>query len=459
VILCAAGGGSHTADGTRRWVLRGVALLLVGPVALCGCATLLRPLHRQDAAKQQAEQLEILQIRVMRYADDYVGGISEPLEHFQEATGDASERLAAQNWKLTQSTAAYTIASGPNAVINSLDMLVLATLSRMVVEDTWVSARFGERAAPLVEAHRRLERRARELAKDVITAEQFAQLQRLLDAWRAQNPHIRAVSYVHLSDVAKAVGPRATGDASVHGILTLLGIDPLSNLDPAVREIAQSRELAERTIYYAQRVPNLLDMQVERLADQFATTPETQRLLANIDRASEAAEATGRLASELPVILARERQAAIEQFMQAVTTETAHTRDLLVDVRRTLEAGTATSSSLGTTIAAFDQLMVEFRVPERPNGAAATPARPFDIIEYTAAAAELTRAADELRQLVGGVEQGSPALLQVTDRAAAKLQNAVDHVYWRMLQLIALTLMGGLLTALAYRVAVRRWFA
>ena len=34
-----------------------------------------------------------------------------------------------------QSTAAYTIASGPNPVVNALDMIVLATLSRMVVED------------------------------------------------------------------------------------------------------------------------------------------------------------------------------------------------------------------------------------------------------------------------------------------------------------------------------------
>jgi hypothetical protein len=34
----------------------------------------------------------------------------------------------------------------------------------------------------------------------------------------------------------------------------MLGIDPLSGLDPAIREIEQTRALAERTIYYMQRV-------------------------------------------------------------------------------------------------------------------------------------------------------------------------------------------------------------
>ena len=38
-----------------------------------------------------------------------------------------------------------------------------------------------------------------------------------------------------------------------------------TRLDPAVREITQSRELAERAIYYMQRTPDLLDMQIERL--------------------------------------------------------------------------------------------------------------------------------------------------------------------------------------------------
>jgi len=444
----------RTSPRRRVWAC-GVAAL-----ALCGCSTLQHMFHSDKTANQRAEQLQIQQFKVMRFADEYVGGITEPLQRFQASTDNADDRLQAQSWKLSQSTAAYAIASGPSAVANTLDMIVLATLSRMVVEDAWITERYGERATPLRDAHRRLEAQARELATGVITAEQLAQLQRVIDEWRQRNPHIDAVSYVHFTDFAKSIGhPNASEHGSAGGLFTMLGIDPLSNLDPAVREIAQTRELAERTIYYAQRVPNLLDMQVELMSDQFATTPETKRLLANIDRTAQAAQATGRFADELPRVLAQEREAAIRQFMEAVTVETARTRELVIQVRGALEAGTATSSSLNTAIQSFDQLMARFEKPPPSGGPPTTPSRPFNITEYAAAAAEITRAADELQRLMAGIERGSPALVQSADHAAAALQSVVDHAYWRIVQLIGLLLLGGLAAALAYRGIARRWLA
>jgi hypothetical protein len=440
---------------TRRPLRWGA--ILAAAMATGGCSTINHMFHHDNAATQQAEQLQILQIRIMRFADEYVGGISEPLQRFQARTDNAQDRLMAQNWKLSQATAAYTDATGPSAVVNTLDMLVLATLSRMVVDDAWVSERFGARATPLRDAHRRLEEEARAIAQTVVTADQFAQMQRIIDEWRRQNPHIRAVSYVHFRDFANSIGHPTSGEnISLGSLFSLLGIDPLSGLDPAVREIAQSRALAERAIYYAQRLPNLLDMQAEQMTDQFAVTPETVRLLGNIDRTAKAAEDTGRLASELPNVIAREREAAIRQFMDAINVETAHTRSLIAELRGTLEAGTATSNSLTTTIRAFDQLMAGFQKSAPAGAPPATPGRPFDITEYTAAAAQITRAADELKQLIEDIERGGPGLVQSTDRAAATLQGVVDHAYWRLVQLFALILLGGLAVALVYRLMAAR---
>jgi hypothetical protein len=437
-------------QSARRPLRWGAIVAVV--VATCGCSTIRNMFHHDSAATQRAEQLQILQIRIMRFADEYVGGISEPLQRFQASTDNPQDRLMAQNWKLSQATAAYTNATGPSAVVNALDMLVLATLSRMVVDDAWISERFGERATPLRDAHRRLEAEARAIAKDVVTADQFAQLQRIIDEWRRKNPHIRAVSYVHFRDFANSIGHPTSGEShSLGSLFSLLGIDPLSGLDPAVREIAQSRELAERAIYYAQRLPNLVDMQVEQMTDEFAVTPETVRLLANIDRTARAAEDTGHLASELPNVIAHERDAAIRQFMDAINVESAHTRSLITELRGTLEAGTATSNSLTTAIHAFDQLMAGFQKSAPAGAPPATPGRPFDITEYTAAAAQITRAADELKQLIAGIEQGTPGVMQSADHAAASLQGVVDHAYWRLVQLLGLILLGGVAAALVYR--------
>jgi hypothetical protein len=198
---------------------------------------------------------------------------------------------------------------------------------------------------------------------------------------------------------------------------------------------------------------------VERLTFEFATMPETKRLLADASNVSQAASVAGRVIGDFPGLLSGEREAAIRQFIQAINVETANLRQLAIDVRATLEAGTATSNSLNTAIRSFDQMVAGFEKPA-PAGAAAQPAgRPFDITEYTAAAAEITRAANELQELMAGVGKDSPALVQAADHATARLTDVVDHAYWRILQLIGLSLLGGLAAALAYRGITRRWRA
>jgi hypothetical protein len=430
----------------------GIALLTFG-----GCSTFRHVFHVDDKASKRAAQLQVLQLSVMRFADEYTGSITPPIRVFQASTDNAADRLTAQNWLLSQATAAYTIASSPNPIVNTVDLVVLTTLSRMVIDDAWSGERFGERAAPLREAYHRLEPLALELAKGALSADQIAELQHLIVVWREQNPQVTAISYVHFRDVASSIGKSKTGDVGRSGgLFSLLGLDPFSSLDPAVREISQSRELAERTIYYAQRLPNLLDMQIERLTLEFATMPEVTRLLANVDQVAGAAVTSARVVGELPSLLPREREAAIRQIMDAVTVETAHTRELVSQLRAALEAGTVTSNSLDATIRSFDQLVARLQKPAAANSQS-SPGKPFDITEYTAAAAEVSRTAAQLESLIGSVDRGTPALAQASDRAAATLRGVVDHAYWRGAQLLGVLIVGALGAALAYRVVARRW--
>ena len=454
----------HAADsslcgGRRR--ARGLGALGIGIaiLTLSGCSTLRHVFHVDDKASKRAAQLQVLQLSVMRFADEYVGSITQPIRNFETSTDNAADRLTAQNWLLSQATAAYTTASGPSPIVNTVDLVVLTTLSRMVVDDAWAGERFGERAALLREAYHRLEPLALELAKGALSADQIAELQQVILVWREQNPHVTAISYVHFRDVASSMGkPKTGGTDKFSGLFSMLGLDPFSSLDPAVREISQSRELAERTIYYAQRMPNLLDMQIERLTFEFATMPEVTRLLANADQVAGAAATSARVVGELPSLLPREREAAIRQIMDAVTVETAHTRELVSQLHAALEAGTVTSNSLDATIRSFDQLVARLQRPATADGyAQPSPAKPFDITEYTTAAVEVSRTAAQLESLIGSVDRGTPALAQASDRAAATLRGVVDHAYWRGAQLLGVLIGGALGAALAYRMVARRW--
>jgi len=449
-------GGVGTRPAERWLCCLGIGIALL---TFSGCSTLRHVFHVDDKATKRAAQLQVLQLSVMRFADEYVGAITPPIRNFQASTDNASDRLTSQNWLLSQATAAYSMASGPSPVVDAVDLVVLTTLSRMVIDDAWGDARFGERAATLREAYHRLEPLVLELAKGALSADQIAELQHLIVVWREQNPHVTAISYVHFRDVASSMGkPKTVGTDRFSGLFNMLGLDPFSSLDPAVREISQSRELAERTIYYAQHVPNLLDMQIERLTFEFATMTEVTRLLANADHVAGAATTTAHVFGELPSLLPREREAAIRQIMEAVNVETSHTRELVVELRAALEAGTATSNSLDGTIRSFDQLVARLQKPTTADAAAQrSPAKPFDITEYTAAAAEITRSAAQLESLIGTVDRGSPALAQASERAAATLRGVVDHAYWRGAQLLGVLIVGGLGAALVYRMAARRW--
>ena len=51
-------------------------------------------------------------------------------------------------------------------------------------------------------------------------------------------------------------------------------MDPVANLDPAVREVANARLFANRALFTAQRMPFLLRFQVGLMSRQIASQPE-----------------------------------------------------------------------------------------------------------------------------------------------------------------------------------------
>jgi len=426
-------------------------MLIATATVLSGCGVTNR-LFRDRAAEERAAALLQLQLSVMRFADEYTARITERVVMFQQATNDPGERLAAQTWLVSQATSAFTIAAGPNPEINAIDMLVFATLSRMVVEDRWVGELYGPRAEGLLAAHKSLETRAWELAPGLLSVAQIEELRSSIEAWHRANPVMRAVPFVHLEDFEFATRVTRGGATSSTSIFSFLGIDPLSNLDPAVRELAQSRQLAERAVYYGQRVPTLISMETQRLAFELATTPESVGVLESVGRIGGAAQAANNLATDLPRLVAEERAALIEQLADVLDVRQDQLQALLVELRSTLEAGGTTSDSVRGTIAALDTLLVRF---DRPANTQSN-SRPFDVLEYTEGLRVLGETAQHLQVLLAQADGKVPALNQASARATQQLTSLVDHVYWRLVQLILVLVTACVLGALGYRAIARR---
>ena len=153
-------------------------IAVIAAVALAGCSTVQKMTPSYQHAQERIRVLEQLQLTTMGFADEYRSRVGGGVDRFQSGAVTPEERLLAQEWKVGQAQAVYIDASGPNAALNTLDIVVLATLSRMVVDDAWTQ--YGDRVQFLKKTYHELEQGAWELAKPVLSDAQAVQLRGII---------------------------------------------------------------------------------------------------------------------------------------------------------------------------------------------------------------------------------------------------------------------------------------
>jgi hypothetical protein len=292
---------------------RAVAVLVMLAVILSGCGIIQRltgEAARRQAREQAAkEQLQTLQQKVMRYADAYSERVARRTLDFADGL-EGPARPPILSWRFSQVTAAVQIAAGPNPLTNAIDMVVLVSLARRIVATSWV-ARYGDAAQPVLRAYQSMEADAWQLLEGLLTLAQREEISRALDTWSADNPGVESAAFLRFADLA-GVGPKAEARISP-GLLGIIGLDPLEGIDPAVRVVAETRALAERALYYAQRLPMLLDLQIGEMLARFVQSPDARRILTAVDQVAQLSASVTRLSDETPALIAREREAAIAQ--------------------------------------------------------------------------------------------------------------------------------------------------
>jgi len=426
-----------------------VMLLAASLVVLAGCQTFdeLSPKSRKQA--ETSARLLQQQEQNMRFADHYVSSLIEAAHPQEFAIEDATQRYALSGWLLAQANSAFISASGDNAVIACLDLVALATLSRMAVEDIG-PRRFPDQAAALLAVHRTLEAEAWKLSEWALTPTQQADLRTMLAKWHDQHagadmaPFMRFQEFVQLAPTQRA----SAGKSLPSSLIGLVGLDPMAGLDPAVRQVEQTRLLAARAIFYAQRVPILMDLQLDRSLNRMAAGPESRKLQQQTASLTSSAERFAAVAEELPADVAREREAFMRQLSELLNAQAETLTPMLLELRAALEAGNTTATSVDQAVRSIDALVARAKAPPAPGQA---PGRPFDVTEYTQAATEISRAAGELNQLLGALGTRGPELGTAVGASVEQGRTLVDYLFVRAAWLIGLLLGGLLAVLLAYR--------
>ena len=388
-----------------------------------------------------------LQQELMRFADDYSSMSGEVADDLAAQAKTPMDRVRPLVMKVSQANAAISIASSPNPLAGIMDMTVLVSLMRASFEDYLVPKVYGADAKGVIEKYKKAEAQAWELAAQALDAKQLDELKQSIDQWRTENPDQHYVSFVRLQHLHKAKASK-DHDAQTYGsIFSLLFLDPFAGLDPAAREMEMSRHTAERAMYQFQRMPRMLDWQLNLVLSKSLAMSEIQNLLASADRFSTAAK-------DLPKQIAAERVAIIRDL----DANGPRLQALLGELRKTLEAGGVAADSINATVLALNSFVASCE-KESTQGITNSPSSsPFDVTEYGTSAARISDAARELDTLVNSVDQKIlPQAEAVIGRAKSAGTELVDHVFWRAVECILIMFAGAVAAMLLYRAVTMRF--
>ena len=416
--------------------------LLVGLVALPGCrlfqSAVEAPGRVFSGKKKSTRPPQDVQQDVMRFADRFDAQIVQASHDATARAGTPDARMKNLAWSIPARMSALTIATGPNPYMNLVDMLVLARLGRMVHEEHHPAAGDDDEAGVgVVEAFKNLEKDIWTVAQRTLDQKQLEAISAIVETWHEENPDQTITSFVRLPNFERLLSMnRDQGKNLFEQLGDLLSLDPLSGLEPAKREVAEARLLGERTLYYAQRAPQLISAQAELLGLRFAVMPQVADALEKGDRVSEAAASLAKTAAGLPDALRTERKNAVEQISEELSKQRqglvrdlesveAPAERLLGEFRTTAEATKDMSGAVQGAVQSLDAFVARVQEPSKTPSEPEEPGRPFDVREYGEAAAKIGGAAAEIGGALQHLDKSQDEIAPLLDQASTKIDRSV----------------------------------
>lgn len=414
-----------------------MAAMRLGAVILCltgwGCAS--DKNRGTSAAKKESSFVSITAVKMtqaraeaMSAADTYTTMIAQASDELRQRT----KREEVIEWALQQriatATACFTNATGPNAFVGLLDMLVYTTLKREAMEKHWIPTLLHEEGAPVLDALRRGEKAVWDQGARVLSDAQLRELRDVIRQWQEENPTQYYVSHIRFTDFANSM--RITSSASQlkmpTSVFGLLYVDPLAGLDPVAKELQEYRWLTERLVFTVNRMPMILSWQVELASRHITSGPEIERF---VNDTSRFADSTGRFAD------ATTRFAdAVVKFPQHLTTErTAAIEQLNVATTQQVKSG-------------LDQAF-----------AGIAEQREAMMRDVEAQESRVRAIVGDVRGVVERADEAGRSLNTATSQTISSTEQSARRTLTHAFLLAGLLIVGSLLALLLYRIALKRW--
>ncbi len=425
---------SHTA---------GAVLLTLYCLGLTGCSLdFLREKLKvstgndKEAIGITAERLNELDQATYSYSDRFVTLIADASDRAAKASPTKEAHKEALRLKLHNSSSVYAITAGPNPLGQLLDLLTVVTLNKINMVDEGRAKKIFDDSHNIIEnafhaAHDDIWGVARRFLKP----NEIATVKRLIVDWRKKHPDVTTLAYVRFDDFARANAGLKQSNPEIGGLF-----DEINKVNKTVES---AQEFGERVFFYTQRMPRLLQWQTERTVEGVMDNGDLQKLQTAVQQMVQVSQVFAQETRKL-----HEREAAVHKALQQVSgivgqinELTPKTQLMLQDGQKLLATAKDTSVALGDTLKIVDGVSAKFKSdkPEPANG------KPFDIKEYQRTAEEVTKIVGEVNLLMNGLQgegfgKRTAELQQLAD-------TEIDHLFWRLAQLVMLLFV----LALAYR--------
>ncbi|MGZ8096248.1 MAG: hypothetical protein ACXWUD_08380 [Methylosarcina sp.] len=394
-------------------------------------------LNRENGSPDPVE----LQSQLLRFSDNAIKTLNLAAGRLEREDDKVAQRRSILMRRIITTHDIVAIATGANAYANLLDMAIFASLNRMKVQDYWMPKFFGDSAKPYLSASRDIEKEIWRIAATALKEDQISELRAAIKAWHEQHPETRSPRDLGYMSLASEIAQmnRGSEPGITASVFNLLVIDPLAGLDPATRELANTRLFAERGLFLARYLPTLIRWETELLIIQATELPQLEKLLANTHQLAESTDRFSRTAERLPELISTERR----QIFHALNAQQSGLTELAAQAEQALDAGKAMSDASTVTLKSFQDVLRQLETrPTQPN------AEPFRIKDYTDAATRIHAAAQDLVKLLQTLDQTlAPGKLDLLSTRLESLtrqaEELVNHTF-RQALFLGLILAGSI---------------
>jgi hypothetical protein len=417
-------------------------------------------------SKETPIDLAVVASDARRFADRIASRVDAATVEFAAKVATPEGREQALNWRLTTADHAYQSATQARPIAALADLVTQCVYQQRLHELHWRQV-YGEADTPLVEVWTTLRQQGLESVDLHLGKELGQSLRTVIENWQAASTDPQALLRAGAPRFEDLVDP-GQDTAESGSLFATLGLNPLDSLEPAAREIAATRELAERAVYLAQRAPRTLSMRAELLTLQLTRQPDLQSVLQDLERTSKAVESVSAIADALPEKLGVQ----VDDLLQRVSTEistqragivtdlettSASTQALLASSEKTLDAATRLAQALEATAHSVGPLLAHFATPEpEAPKEPEPPGKPFDPAEYTALAAQLTTMIQELNAAADRVDRLMPVAQRNLDEVATRADLSVARTIHEALRFALITIAAVVAGVVVLRFVPRR---